>query len=98
MITTLDGATGAQFSHSDLYPTLARVVPSDAYQGTVLAELITGMYGWKRVMAWASTDNTGTDILSHPFNSYPLPISTPTSPTPNPLFSLYVAHYHTPSI
>ena len=60
---SLDGATGAQYSHSDNYPTLLRVVPSDAYQGTVIANMISEVYGWKRVIAFASSDNLGTDAL-----------------------------------
>ena len=42
---------------------MLRVVPSDAYQGTVIASLIKEVYGWKRVMAFASSDNLGTDAL-----------------------------------
>ena len=58
-----DGATAAEFSHSDNYPTLVRVVPSDAYQGTVIADLISKLFGWKRVIAWASSDSLGADTL-----------------------------------
>ena len=59
----IDGATGAEFSHNDNYPTLLRVVPSDAYQGTVIANMIKEVYGWKRVIAFASSDNLGADTL-----------------------------------
>ena len=58
-----DGATGSELSHSDNYPTFLRVVPSDAYQGTVIANMISQMYGWKRVIAFATSDNLGTDAL-----------------------------------
>ena len=50
-------------SHSENDPTFLRVVPSDAYQGTVIANIIKESYGWKRVAAFASSDNLGSDAL-----------------------------------
>lgn len=61
--SSLDGAVGSELSHSDNYPTFLRVVPSDAYQGTVVANMLSQMYGWKRVIAFASSDSLGTDAL-----------------------------------
>ena len=62
-VSPSDGAVGSELSHSDNYPTFLRVVPSDAYQGTVIANMISQMYGWKRVIAFATSDNLGTDAL-----------------------------------
>ena len=57
------GSTAAELSHSENYPTFMRVVPSDAYQGTVIADMIRHKFGWTRAIAFASSDNFGADAI-----------------------------------
>jgi hypothetical protein len=58
------GSTATELSHSDNYPTFLRVVPSDGYQGTVMADIIANHFGWTRAISIASDDILGADATT----------------------------------
>ena len=43
------GSGSTELSHSDLYPTFLRVYPSDAYQGTAMADIIANTLKFQRM-------------------------------------------------
>ena len=57
------GSGGTELSHSNVYPTHLRVIPSDAYQGTAMVQLMGNALKFKRIIIFASTTSLGSDSI-----------------------------------
>jgi ABC-type branched-subunit amino acid transport system substrate-binding protein len=58
------GANAAELSLASLYPTFARIYPSNGFEAYILANLIGNVFGWKRVVLLPTTNQYGTIATS----------------------------------
>ena len=57
------GSGATELSHSNVYPTHLRVLPSDAYQGTAMVQIMGSVLNFKRIIVFASTTSLGSDSV-----------------------------------
>jgi len=55
------GAVSSSLGHKETYPYFVRTIPSDAFEGRVLASLIYNYFGWDTVTVFSSGDTYGND-------------------------------------